>query len=101
RAPDFNRRARVPVRLQISGSPVCDATLRLFGSHGHVVASARFVRLKRGRSRVTLSRLRTFVAGRYHLETTGLDRYGEPTRVDTDVSGRLTRPPRKKKRKRR
>jgi hypothetical protein len=50
---------------------------------------------------VTIPRLRRFVAGRYHLETTGLDRYGETSSADTDVHARLTRPPRKKKKKHR
>jgi hypothetical protein len=99
RASDYNAYTRVPIRIDVSESPVCDATLRLYGPHGHVYAKGRYVRLSRGATRVRVPRLRTFVPGRYHLETSGLDIDGDRTGADTDVTGKLKRPPRKKKRK--
>jgi hypothetical protein len=99
RAGDYNRFVRVPIRLEVSDSPICDATLRLYGPRGHIYAKGRYVRLARGTRRVGVPRLRTFVPGRYHLETTGIDLDGDRTRVETHLTGNLKRPPRKKGKK--
>jgi len=89
RAGDYNAYTRVPVRLRLRKSPVCDATLSLYGPGRHVYARGRAIRLKPTRGRVALPRLRTFVRGRYRLEVTGLTARGDRTRVTGKVSGRL------------
>lgn len=92
RAGDYNRFTQVPVRVRVTGSAVCDATLRLVGPRGSVYAQGRFRALRRStRLRtVLLPRFRTFVAGRYHLEATGLDARGRRARAaSVKLTGRL------------
>lgn len=94
RAGTYNRFVRVPLRLRVTGSLICDATLRLVGPGGHVYAQGRYRALRRGTrlKRVRLPRFRTFVAGRYRLEATGIDGRGRRARAQsTDLTGRLTR----------
>ena len=93
RAGDYNRFVRVPIRLRVTGSLICDATLRLIGPGGHVFAQGRYRALRRGGTRkVKIPRFRTFVPGRYRLEATGLDARGRRARAQsTKLSGRLTR----------
>lgn len=94
RAGTYNRFVRVPVRIRVTGSAICDATLRLIGPGGSVYAQGRFRALRRSTSlrTVVLPRFRTFRAGRYRLEATGVDLRGRRARAESiALSGRLTR----------
>ena len=78
----------MPLRIVVRGARVCDAELRLYGPRGFLYAKGQAIQLK-GRRRVELPRLRTFVRGRYRLEVTGMSRLGERVEVRTKVEGRL------------
>ncbi len=79
---------RVPLRIVVRGARVCEAELRLYGPHGFLYAKGQAIQLK-GRKRVELPRLRTFVRGRYRLEVTGMSRLGERVEVRTKLEWRL------------
>ncbi len=90
-----NGRPRVPLRIRVTGSPLCDATLRLVGPGGHVYAQGRYRALRRGGLRtVAAPRFRTFVPGRYRLEATGIDARGRRARATASLTWRLTKGPR-------
>ena len=99
-ASAYNGFIDVPIRLTVSGGPICDATLKLYGPRGHLYARGRYVVLKRRTATIGVPRRRTFVPGRYHLETRGTDLFGRRISVRTDLRGKLKRPKRKKKRHR-
>ena len=86
--PEVYNVARVPLRIVVRGARVCEAELRLYGPHGLLYAKGQAIQLK-GRDRVKLPRLRTFVRGRYRLEVTGMSRLGERVEVPSNVDGRL------------
>lgn len=90
RAGAYNRFTRIPLRVRTT-APVCDATLRLYGPGGSVFALGRTIALRKGRNRVELPRLRTFIPGRYRLEVTGLTRLGDRAKATTSLTGRLTK----------
>ena len=79
---------RVPLFIVVRGARVCEAELRLYGPRGFLYAKGQAIQLK-GRLRVELPRLRTFVRGRYRLEVTGMSRLGERVEVRTNVEWRL------------
>ncbi len=93
RAANYNRFVRVPIRIRVTGSLICDAILRLVGPGGRVYAQGRYRALRRGGTRkVRLPRFRTFVAGAYRLEATGVDARGRRARAQfVSLSGRLSR----------
>lgn len=89
---DLNRVLRIPLRVRLTGSALCDATVRLLGPGGRVYAQGRYPALRRGGlRRLTIPRLRTFVPGRYRLEATGLDGRGRRARATTKLTGRLAK----------
>jgi hypothetical protein len=96
-AADYNRFTDVPVTLTVSGGPLCDATLKLFGPRGHLYARGRYIVLKPKTATIALPRRRTFVAGRYHLEARGIDLFGRRVDVKTSLRGKLKRPKRRHK----
>jgi hypothetical protein len=94
RAPDYNAFTEIPVPLTVTGGPICDATLKLYGPRGHLYARGRYIVLKPRTATIGIPRRRTFVAGRYHLEARGLDLFGRRVDVDTHLQGKLRRPKR-------
>ncbi len=92
RAGDYNRFVRIPLRIRVTGSALCDATVRLLGPGGHIYAQGRYPALRRGGVRtVTVPRYRTFVPGRYRLEATGLDARERRARATAKLTGRLVK----------
>lgn len=89
RAAPLNRRRRVTIRLRVRRSAICDAQVRLLGPRGQVYAEAELVRLKQGRSKLRLPRLRTLVAGRYRLSVSGLSGFRGRASAKAHVRGRL------------
>jgi hypothetical protein len=101
RAPDFNQFVDVPLPLTITGGPICDATLKLFGPRRGLYARGRYVVLRPRTATIGVPRQRTFVPGRYRLQTRGIDLFGRRVDVTTTVEGKLKPPKRPKRRKRR
>jgi hypothetical protein len=95
-AAAYNGYVAVPIRLTVTGGPICDATLKLFGPRGHLYARGRYVVLKARTATIDVPRRRTFLPGRYHLETKGRDLFGRRVSVETDLRGRLKRPKRRR-----
>ena len=70
--------------------PVCDVQVRLLGPRGRVYATARALRIKGGRRRISLKRTGYRLAkGNYRLRVTALSRFGDRVLVPTKLKGKL------------
>jgi hypothetical protein len=85
----IGNRSALTLTATIKKGPLCDLDARLVGPRGKVYAEARSIRLKGGRRRIRLVRMRKLVRGSYRLQMTALDSLGDTVFVRCTVKASL------------
>jgi hypothetical protein len=98
-AERLNRRESLTLAISVKRSPVCDVALELVGPRGRVYAEAQAISLA-GKRLVKLERVRRLRRGTYRLRVSALAEFGDRVPVDTRVSGRLKKMPKRERARR-
>jgi hypothetical protein len=85
----LGKRSALTLTANIKKGPLCDLDARLIGPRGKVYAETRSIRLKGGRRRIRLVRMRKLVRGSYRLQMTALDSLGDTVFVRCTVKAKL------------